>query len=74
MSGLNYSVGRRETIGALNRGIPMSPETCAAIRRGRVAYLESLEGKPIFSPEAIARMRGNSKDVTIRNPDGSFYE
>jgi group I intron endonuclease len=63
-----YSQERRERIGNLNRGKPLSKDTIEKIRSKALT-----QDKVIYSDEAILNMKKNSKPVIIYNLDKTVY-
>ena len=60
----NYSEKRRVTIGNLNKGKCLSPDTIESIRKAALNRI-----KPVYSSEAISNMKKRSKAIIVHNLD-----
>jgi group I intron endonuclease len=65
---VNYSEERRIAIGTLNRGKNLSPSTIEIMRQEALTRI-----KPIYSKEAIRRLKNRSKAILVYNFDYTVY-
>ncbi|TVY36384.1 putative intron-encoded endonuclease [Lachnellula occidentalis] len=64
----SYSEERRSTIGSLNRGKSLSPNTIELIKKAALSRT-----KPIYSEQSIKNMNKKSKAILVYNMDYTVY-